>query len=263
MLSKFYFSLTFNGPSGNSYWSLHILFSCIFFFFKNSLKIPFCFFFQVSSTIFPTHTKLLSTQRAHSQLLQRVCYFSYQSSCLKKSATTEVAMQKLCSLKAALKSPCWMAFVHPILPSPQLPQKPVLALVKNSIATCTLPRVSRTWIGTGTCRKGRVCELAWRACCRFRPCSRRERFLSLWRRFRRYEIPNTTWLVTVSQLNPQKAVEIACVFHPTERAQRVLGSIHINALLQQPYGASIFWVTAVMSRDVMDASFFKRYRDFK
>lgn len=46
MLSKFYFSLTFNGPSGNSYWSLHILFSCIFFFLKNSLKIPFCFFFS-------------------------------------------------------------------------------------------------------------------------------------------------------------------------------------------------------------------------
>lgn len=65
------------------------------------------------------------------------------------------------------------------------------------------------------------------------------------------------------QLNPQKAVEIACVIHPAERTQRVLGSIHINALLQQPYGTSIFWVTAVMSRNVMDASFFKRYRDFK
>ena len=142
---------------------------------------------QVSSTIFPTLTKLLSTPRAHAQLLQRVCYFSCQSSCLRTPTTTSVAVRRLYSLKVAVKSPCWMVFVHPILPSPQCPQKLVLARVKNSIATCTLPPVDRTWIGIVTCRKGQACELAWQACCRFRLCSRREKFLSLWRKCRRYD----------------------------------------------------------------------------
>lgn len=120
------------------------------------------------------------------QLLPRVCCSSYQPSCLKKITTTDVAARKLCSMKAA-KSPHWTAFDHRILLFLRLPQKPVWAHVKNSIATCGLPQVNRTLIGTGTCRKERACELAWRACCRLRHCNPREKFLSLWRKFPRYE----------------------------------------------------------------------------
>ena len=124
---------------------------------------------------------------AHAQPLQHVCCFSYQSSCLKTTTTMGVAVRRPSRLKIAMKSDRWMVFAHLIPPSPQHPQKPVQARVKNSIATCTLPPVDRTWIGTGTCRKGRACEPAWRACCRFRPCSRQEKFLLWWRKCRRYD----------------------------------------------------------------------------
>ena len=205
------------------------------FFLQKLIVTHFAFCFsQVSSTIFPVLTKLPSMSLAHAQHLQRVCYFSHQSSCLKTPTTTGVAVQRLCSLKAAVKSPCWMAIVHPILPSPLRPQKPVLVRVRNSIATCTLPQVDRTLIGTGICRKERACEQAWLACCLFRPCSRQEKFLSLWRKCRRYDrlrdhstcnsIKESN--LSTMHLNPQKAVFMACVFHPTRRAQRVLGSIH-------------------------------------
>lgn len=204
--------------SGNSHWSLRIFVyvtSKSFFCLQKLIVTHFAFCFsQVSSTIFPVLTKLPSMSLAHAQHLQRVCYFSHQSSCLKTPTTTGVAVQRLCSLKAAVKSPCWMAFVHPILPSPLRPQKPVLVRVRNSIATCTLPQVDRTLIGTGICRKERACEQAWLACCLFRPCSRPEKFLSLWRKCRRYDRlrdRSTCNSITESNLspkhlNPQEAV---------------------------------------------------------
>ena len=200
---------------------------------------------------------------AHAQHLQRVCYFSHQSSCLKTPTTTGVAVQRLCSLKAAVKSPCWMAIVHPILPSPLRPQKPVLVRVRNSIATCTLPQVDRTLIGTGICRKERACEQAWLACCLFRPCSRQEKFLSLWRKCRRYDrlrdhstcnsIKESN--LSTMHLNPQKAVFMACVFHLTRRAQRVLDSIH--KLTHYSRGTHVtqayFWVTQCHGRFLLKA----------
>ena len=182
--------------------------------------------------------------RAHAPLLQRVYYFSYQSSCLKTPTTTGVAVQRLCSLKAVMKSPRWMAFVHPILPSPQRPQKPVLARVRNSIATCTFPRVDRTSIGTGTCRKERACERAWLVCYRFRPCNRRERFLSLWRKCRRYDRlrdENTTRSVTASPssqyitiLKQLLVLWPACAILLEELNEFLVQYNIINALLYTP-----------------------------
>lgn len=121
------------------------------------------------------------------QLLQRVCCSSSQPSCLKKLSTTYMAARRSWSLITA-KSPHWMESGHRIPLFPQLPLKPAWARVKNSTATCALPRVSPTWIGTGTCRREQACAPAWLVCCRFRLCNQRGKFLSLWKKCHRYEI---------------------------------------------------------------------------